>query len=428
MKIKFYSKATKAEKQENIKINVRFFDSKHFDYYLKTPLTIPSEFWSFTTQQLNQKAIIPNNIKKQFIEDRQAIENTLTALLEKGNVPTKEQCQTVIDKYFYPEKYIEELPIEKTFYDYFDEYMQNHLQTDNIKRHYNTLKKLLQTYELQTKNKIELNTIQTKQIEEIIKFIKEQRRTIKGIETKRGYNTIVAMTKRLKTFFLWCNKKEYTLNRPFDKIEIGTEKYNTKPIFISIEERNMIRDYNLSDKPFLAVQRDIFIFQCLVGCRVGDLISFRKNDVVGDFLIYIPNKTKTKSSGNPQEIKVPLLSNNKTALEIIERYKDSDTIKLLPFISPQKYNQAIKELFKVCGLTRKVTIQNPITLKTEQMPLCDVASSHIARRTLAGNLYNKVKDPKLIGKITGHSENSRAFNRYRDISDELLQETISLID
>ena len=62
------------------------------------------------------------------------------------------------------------------------------------------------------------------------------------------------------------------------------------------------------------------------------------------------------------------------------------------------------------------------------MPLCDVASSHIARRTLAGNLYNKVKDPKLIGKITGHSENSRAFNRYRDISDELLQETISLID
>lgn len=428
MKIKFYSKATKAEKQENIKINVRFFDSKHFDYYLKTPLTIPSEFWSFTTQQLNQKAIIPNNIKKQFIEDRQAIENTLTALLEKGNVPTKEQCQTVIDKYFYPEKYIEELPIEKTFYDYFDEYMQNHLQTDNIKRHYKTLKKTLQTYEIQIKNKIELDTIQHKQIEEIIKFIKNQKRTIKGNETTRGYNTIVAMTKRLKTFFLWCNKKDYTLNRPFDKIEIGSEKYNTKPIFISIEERNMIRDYNLSDKPYLAAQRDIFIFQCLVGCRVGDLISFRKSDVVGDFLIYIPNKTKTKNNSIPQEIKVPLQSNNRTALEIINRYKDSNGDMLLPFISPQKYNEAIKEIFKICGLTRKVTIQNPITLKTEQMPLCNVASSHIARRTLAGNLYKKVKDPKLIGKITGHSENSRAFNRYRDISDELLQETISLID
>lgn len=424
MKIKLYSKAKKAEKKENIKINIRFFDSKNFDYFLKTPIDIRSDYWSFTTQQLNQKAIIPPAIKKKFIDDKQSIENILAELLEYGKIPTKEQSQTAIDKYFYPEKFKDENPTHKTFYDYFDEYIKNHLQTDDTKRHYRSLKNVLQTYERQTKNKIELQTIQSNQIEDIIKFIKEQKRIIKGVETIRGHNTVFSMTKRLKLFFLWCNKKEYTSNRPFDKIEIGSEKYNTNPIFISIEERNIIRNYDFSNRPSLAVQRDIFIFQCLVGCRVGDLISLRKSDVVDNFLIYIPNKTKNKNSSSPKEIKVPLIS----AQEIIDQYKDSDSNLLLPFISPQKYNQAIREIFKICRLTRKVTIQNPITLKAEQIPLCDVASSHMARRTFTGNLYNKVKDPNLIGKMTGHSENSKAFNRYRDISDELLQETISLID
>lgn len=428
MKIKLYSKAKKAEKKENIKINIRFFDSKNFDYYLKAPIYIPSDYWSFTTQQLNQKAIIPPAIKNKFINDKQAIENILTELLEYGNIPTKEQSQAAINKYFYPEKFKDENLTHKSFYDYFDDYIETHLQTDNIKRHYKSLKYVWQTYEKQTKNKIELHTIQSNQIVDIINFIKEEKRIIKGVETIRGHNTVVTMTKRLKSFFLWCNKKEYTSNRPFDTIEIGSEKYNTKPIFISIEERNMIRDYDFSNNPSLAIQRDIFIFQCLVGCRVGDLISFRKSDVVDNFLIYIPNKTKNKNSSSPKEIKVPLLSSNRTALKIIDRYKDTDSNLLLPFISLQKYNQAIKEIFKICRLTRKVTIQNPITLKAEQIRLCDAASSHIARRTFAGNLYNKVKDPKLIGKLTGHSENSQAFNRYRDISDDLLQETISLID
>ena len=44
-----------------------------------------------------------------------------------------------------------------------------------------------------------------------------------------------------------------------------------------------------------------------------------------------------------------------------------------------------------------------------------IARSHMARRTFIGNIYIKVKDPNLVASLTGHSEGSKAFSRYRDI-------------
>ena len=51
--------------------------------------------------------------------------------------------------------------------------------------------------------------------------------------------------------------------------------------------------------------------------------------------------------------------------------------------------------------------------------LYEIASSHLARRTFVGNLYKQVKDPNLVGALSGHKEGSRAFARYREIDEEL---------
>lgn len=102
--------------------------------------------------------------------------------------------------------------------------------------------------------------------------------------------------------------------------------------------------------------------------------------------------------------------------------------RLFPFISAQKYNEAIKEILTACGITRMVTILNPTTGEQEQRPLNEIASSHMARRTFIGNLYRKVQDPNLIGSLSGHAEGSRAFARYRDIDETMKKDTVSLID
>ena len=75
-----------------------------------------------------------------------------------------------------------------------------------------------------------------------------------------------------------------------------------------------------------------------------------------------------------------------------------------------------------------VTVLNPLTRKEEQHPIYDVASSHMARRTFIGNLYKKVKDPNLVGALSGHKEGSKAFARYRDIDDEIKKDLVSLLD
>jgi integrase len=164
-----------------------------------------------------------------------------------------------------------------------------------------------------------------------------------------------------------------------------------------------------------------FIFQCLIGCRVGDLLKMTKSNLIDGAIEYIPRKTK---EGRPLTVRVPL---NQTAKEIAARYKGLDGDKLLPFISEQKYNMAIKRIFKAAGLKRLVTVINPTTREEEKRVLYEIASSHLARRTFVGNLYKQVKDPNLVGALSGHKEGSKAFARYRTIDDEMKQQLVDLL-
>ena len=116
------------------------------------------------------------------------------------------------------------------------------------------------------------------------------------------------------------------------------------------------------------------------------------------------------------------------ALEIIDRYADYEGEKLLPFISEQKYNIAIKKAFTKAGITRIVTIINPLSRKQEQRPINELASSHLARRTFIGNLYKQIADPNLISSLSGHVEGSKAFARYRAIDEEMKKDLVNLLE
>jgi hypothetical protein len=75
-----------------------------------------------------------------------------------------------------------------------------------------------------------------------------------------------------------------------------------------------------------------------------------------------------------------------------------------------------------------VTVLDQQTREEIQKPLCEVASSHMARRSFIGNIYKKVKDPNLVGALSGHKEGSKAFARYRAIDDDMKKELINLLD
>ncbi|MBR1882891.1 MAG: integrase catalytic domain-containing protein, partial [Muribaculaceae bacterium] len=216
---------------------------------------------------------------------------------------------------------------------------------------------------------------------------------------KRSKNTLNNILVRLKTFWIWCMKQGYTERNPFNRFKIEGAKYGT-PFYINIEERHKLE--NTPMEGMVAVQRDIFVFQCCIGCRVSDLYSMTYDNIVDDVIVYTPQKTEKE---NPRTASVPLVSTTKV---LIEKYYDPERGTLFPFISQQKYNVYIKKAFKLAGLSRKVPVLNPQTRKNELRPLYEVATSHMARRAFVGQAYPHVKDPNIIASMTGHVEGSKA--------------------
>lgn len=245
----------------------------------------------------------------------------------------------------------------------------------------------------------------------------------KKIETRcpepRSKNTLNNILVRLKTFWLWSIKQGYTERNPFNKFTIESAECGT-PYYISTKERYQLEDAQLEG--MMAIQRDIFVFQCCIGCRVGDLYKLSYGNITDGVLTYTPRKTK---DNNPVLAEVPL---SKTAKALLEKYYDPERGTLFPFISQQKYNVYIKKIFKEVGLDRKVAVLNPLTRMHEMRPLYEVASSHMARRTFTGELYQRVQDPNLIGSMTGHVEGSKAFARYRKVELNLKRSLIEMLD
>jgi site-specific recombinase XerD len=244
----------------------------------------------------------------------------------------------------------------------------------------------------------------------------------KKMPKNRGLNYVADLMIRFRSFVLWANDiAEITRNNPFKTYPVKEPVYGT-PIYIYVPELKQLYEYDLSQKPELEMQRNIFVFQCNIGCRVSDYFSFGPGVIDGNVLRYVAGKTK---DGNPKTIEVPL---NKTCKEILAKYYDPARKTLFPFISPDKYNDAIKAVCKAAGLNRKVIVLDPYTREGVYKELHEVASSHMARRTLVGNLYKKYKNQDLVSSISGHKEGSRAFTRYRDIDIDMKTDLVESLE
>lgn len=244
---------------------------------------------------------------------------------------------------------------------------------------------------------------------------------VSAYNKERSENSISSYMLRIRTIIKWCIKKGMTANDPFDKYQIGKTMYGA-PFYLTLEERDKIYYADLSGLlPCYAVYRDIFMFQCMIGCRVSDLATLTKANLVDGYIEYIPKKTKGVHANT---VRVPL---NQKAKDILERYKDLEKA-LLPHFTLTMYNKMVRRVMKYVGIDRMVLTLDPRTRKDVMRPLYDVATSHTARKTFVGNLYKQVKDPNLIASMSGHSEGSRAFARYRKIDDEMKMELINLLD
>ena len=161
----------------------------------------------------------------------------------------------------------------------------------------------------------------------------------------RNGNYIDGLTGRISTVFNRALKQGATTDCPFDGHRIPAKVYGT-PYFLTIEERNAIYEMDLSNDSTLAPYRDVFMFQCLVGCRYSDLARLTSYNIVSGGVEYIPHRTREK---NPGTVRV---SHNEKVRTVLERLQGCQrTRTLVPLNSGSRFSTVTRKLLTLAGIT-----------------------------------------------------------------------------
>lgn len=435
--VKAYVRAA-TRKSAEVNIRFRLSDGRGFQIFHTSDLKVNPLIWDNKAQAIKQKVVCTTEKKNEITLGVAARKSLILEIYDEAvdkDGATSEWLELEIDKHLHPEKY--NIAVPDAFFQYFAEFLKKRKYSDWRIKSFNVVIRALKRYELFVRMadpsfRITLENITPARLDDIDAFLRNEHTFFEKYPTiyeavpecrppkPRGQNTMNGIFTKLRTFFIWAKKSGKTNNNPFENFSIEESVYGT-PCYITIDEREKLYRTNLSRHPALAVQRDIFVFQCQIGCRVGDFMKMTKNNVINGAIEYIARKTK---DGHPITVRVPL---NPTAREILEKYKDSGD-RLLPFILPQDYNDAIKLAFLAARLRRPVVVLDTLTREPVIKPLNEIASSHMARRTFVGNLYKKVKDPNLVGALSGHKEGSRSFARYRDIDEDMKVDLVNMLE
>lgn len=392
----------------------RFYDGE-FSQRAKTRIVVPSAAWDDTVGQL----VIPRKATPDTVAMRE-IQRKLDELTDtvyeawwRDRYDASEGwLQQVIDKFHNIPQKSEQKPKRMRMVDCVLECANaKDLSASSIGQ-YRFIANKLEEYE-QKAHTLYADSFSQKDVEGFVQFLTKDK------EVARSRNTMSVKLKKLSAVCRYAVAKGYMPTSPFGngKYEIPAEVYGD-PIYLTLAERNHL--YEFDGLPAdLAVQRDIFIFQCHIGCRVSDLLELTEDNITPDgFLQYIQHKLRKEK---PIVVRVPL---SDTALEIIARYKGQPDGKLLPFTTSQQYNRDIHDLCRIAGLKRIVMVQDPKTLKTMPKQLWEVASSHLARRTFMANVFKETKSERITSAFTGHANGSRAFSRYTQVDDEMKLEVL----
>jgi len=438
--IKKSAKRNDMESKATVYARVR--DGRRLDCTVSTMIEANPNLWDNSKGHLKDRIVIDKMDKARIDGEANNLVTFINNEYAKEKSPIdKDWIEMVIDKFYHPEKY--EVKSKKTNLDLlpmFDYYMEMHPISEVRKKNYRVVRRILARYELYVRithkgnptYKLTLDDISPDTLQNMWIYFRDEHSYVEKYpelfeavpETRqpkpRGLNTLIDYFRKIRSFMIWCYDNDFTTNRPFDKYHIEEPVYGS-PVYITLEERNQLLKHDFSDNPRLEKYRDIFVFHSLIGCRVSDLWSMTKKSVVGDHIEYIAGKT---IDNNPRTITVPL---NAISKSILQKYTDYPGPALFPFGYQQDYNEDIKKVFKEVGLTRMVTVLNPTTRKPEQQPLCDIAASHMARRTFIGNLYKKVKDKGMVSMLSGHTSDSKAFDRYWTPDDDMRQSLVDML-
>lgn len=222
-------------------------------------------------------------------------------------------------------------------------------------------------------------------------------------EKHYSVNTYGRALKFVKTLLIAATKAGYNTNLYYINIT-GTDE-PSESIYLNEEELQKIYKLDLSKKPKLDRVRDLFLIGCNTGLRFSDYTTIQPEDIQGDRLRIVTQKTNSK-------VTIPLMPDAKA---IFQKYN----FKLPKAISNQKFNEYLKEVAELAGLKENVVthITKGGEAVTTIQPKFELVTSHVARRSFATNYYKMGVDTLQIMAITGH-KTEKEFLKYIKVTGE----------
>jgi integrase len=293
----------------------------------------------------------------------------------------------------------EQAASEKPFivlYDEFIEYKRVELKDSPSMKDYKSLLNALLDFQTHTGKKFTLETVNDKDFFNRFRNYLGAKHT-KGSKTKGqlNNNTVHKRFSSLKTFMRWVEEKEIFVFK-HTLYDYKIQKFNTNFVALTRDDIKQIENIK-TDNPFWQKILDVFICNCFMSLRFGDLISMEKGkflkDEAGDYY-YKKNNEKT---GIPIEIPI-----TPTAFRILEKYDFELPVYTNQYFNSELFN--ILEHHKLFGeKIQKQELKNgkPVVKFYKKRELI---TSHTARRTFITLAITNNVPLNAIQSSTGHTQ------------------------
>lgn len=218
-----------------------------------------------------------------------------------------------------------------------------------------------------------------------------------------GRNTEGKHIKNVKLFMNEALERRLHGNMAFKSKSFNKPTEDVESIFLTEDEILLIANLDLSNDPLKATVRDYFVIACWTSLRYSDLVRLRKENIKGEYITIVTQKTS-------QEVIIPI---SPIVKGILEKYN----FELPAAPCNQIFNRYLKDIGKEAGLIEKIVRTRTIGgVKQEVInEKWELLSSHVGRRSLVSNGVLAGMNTNSLMLITGH-RSPRIFQKYVRVS------------
>lgn len=247
-------------------------------------------------------------------------------------------------------------------------------------------------------------------------------------------NYVGTIVKTIRIFFRYLQiEKMMPVGEFYKQFHIYKEDI---PIITLVPEqlKFLINDklFEQSLSPALQRAKNIFVLGCTVALRYSDLFNMKFTDIetIDDNKYLCVKSIKTESV---TRIKLPGY-----VIEIINQFKQKCGKRktILSPISMNQLNQNLKMIAEKAGWTqeivkrrsqrgKEINVRKPAGKNAYRF--CDLVSSHTMRRTAVSTMLMLGMPELTVRKISGHTSNSKAFDRYINLAQSYLDTHIDKV-